>query len=138
MRLRRGTETIRELALALRDNFYYVVSMVLFVIGLHTMLTHSNLIKKIMALNIMETSIFLFFISTGYVSGGGVPILDKTGPVSGPYVNPLPQALILTGIVIAVSLTAFALALIVRMYEFYGTLDSDEIAQIRLGREERQ
>ncbi len=131
----RRNPTISDIVLALYDNLYYAVAMVLFVIGLHTMLTHSNLIKKIMALNIMETAIFLFFISGGYVANGRVPIIE--GSRNSTFVNPLPQALILTGIVIAVSLTAFALSLIVRLYQFYGTLDADEIAQIRLGREER-
>jgi len=128
----RGMQIIREMGLALRDNFYYLVSMVLFVVGFHMVLTHSNLIKKVMALNIVETAVFLFFISAGYASGGRVPIIS--GEVGRPLINPLPSALILTGIVIAVSLTAFALSLVIKMYQFYGTLDADEIASIRLGR----
>ncbi len=113
----------------LYDNFHYLVACVLFLIGFHTMLTHSNLIKKIMGMNIMDTAVFLLFISSGFVRGGKAPIV---GPgTEGPYVNPIPSALILTGIVIAVSITAFALSLIVTLYRQYGTLDADKIAEIR-------
>lgn len=123
-----------DLAQALWVNRYYFVSMVLFLVGLHTMLANPNLIKKIMGLNIMETGVFLFFISVGYVSGGRIPIMNvnQAREPAGQFINPLPSALILTGIVIAVSLTAFALSLVIRMYEFYGTLNADEIARIRL------
>ena len=121
-------ETLSKLTV----NFVYVISVILFVIGFHTMLTHANLIKKVMGLNIMDTAIFLLFVSSGYVTGGRAPIVQG-GPDGATvrYVNPVPSALILTGIVIAVSITAFALGLIVTLYKFYGTLDADEIAAIR-------
>jgi len=106
--------------------------MLLFLIGFHTMLTHSNLIKKIIGMNIMETGIFLFFISLGYVRGGSAPIISEGVEV---YINPLPSALILTGIVVGVSLTAFALALVVKLYMYYGTIDADEIMRLRGGDE---
>jgi len=112
----------------LATNMYYLVSVILFVIGFHTMLTHNNLIKKIMGMNIMDTALFLFFVSIGYIRGGQAPII-----ISGveKYVNPVPSALILTGIVISVSFTAFALALVVLLYRHYGTLDSDKILALR-------
>jgi len=126
-----------EMVQSVVANHYYLVSMLLFVIGFHTMLTHSNLIKKIIGLNIMETAVFLFIVSSGYVDGAKPPIAE--GPWDrGPFVNPLPSALILTGIVIAVSLTAFALSLVIQLYKFYGSLDADEIARIRLKEGERQ
>lgn len=112
----------------LSANMYYLVSVVLFVIGFHTTLTHNNLIKKIMGMNIMDTALFLFFVSIGYVRGGQAPILL---PGVDKYVNPVPSALILTGIVISVSFTAFALALVVLLYRHYGTLDADKIIAIR-------
>lgn len=114
------------------SNMHFLTAMVLFLIGFHTMLTHSNLIKKVMGMNIMETGIFLFFISVGYVRGGSSPIAV---PVAEGYINPLPSALILTGIVVSVSLTAFALALIVKLYNYYGTVDADKIMQLRGGEE---
>jgi multicomponent Na+:H+ antiporter subunit C len=107
---------------------HYFTAMLLFLIGFHTMLTHSNLIKKIIGMNIMETAVFLFFISIGYIRGGNAPIIDSN--VSG-YINPLPSALILTGIVVGVSLAAFALTMTVKLYEYYGTVDTDEILRLR-------
>jgi multicomponent Na+:H+ antiporter subunit C len=123
-----------EVITKLLNNYYYFAAMVLFVIGFHTMLTHSNLIKKIIGMNIMDTSIFLFFVSIGYVRGGRAPIIQEGAGYL--YVNPLPSALILTGIVVAVSVTAYALSLIVKLYAHYGTVDADEIALMRV-REER-
>lgn len=112
------------------NNINYIGAMILFIIGLYTVLTHSNLIKKIIGINIMETSIFLFFVSIGYVKGAVAPIID---PSSGEqvFVNPLPAAMILTGIVVAVSITAFALSIIIKIHEAYGTIDLDEIMKIR-------
>ncbi len=118
---------------SLGANSVYFVAVLLFVIGFHTMLVNANLIKKVMGMNIMETAVFLLFVASGYVRGGKAPIFE-VGHTAGSgevYVNPVPSALILTGIVIAVSITAFALGLIVKLYRFYGTLDADEIAHLR-------
>ncbi len=104
------------------------MAIVLFLIGFWIMLTHSNLIKKIIGMNIMETAIFLFFVAIGYVKGGRAPIYTEPGAL---YVNPIPSALILTGIVVSVSITAFALSLVIKLYSHYGTVDADEIALIR-------
>jgi multicomponent Na+:H+ antiporter subunit C len=101
--------------------------MILFAVGMYTMLTHGNLIKKIIGMNIMDTAVFLFIVSLGYVRGGQ-PAIGASGPAAG-FVNPLPSALILTGIVIAVSTTAFALALAIKIHESLGTLDADEIVR---------
>jgi len=113
------------------DNLHFLTAILLFLIGFHTMLTHSNLIKKIIGMNIMETGIFLFFISIGYVEGGSAPIIREGTAM----VNPLPSALILTGIVVGVSLTAFALALVIKLYRYYGTIDADEIMRLRSNEE---
>ncbi|RMF90022.1 MAG: cation:proton antiporter [Methanobacteriota archaeon] len=112
------------------SQYNYIVSSTLFLIGLYTMITRRNLLKKIIGLNIMDTSVFLFFISMGSVEGGRAPIVIP-GAEDVVYVNPLPQALILTAIVVAVSVTAFALALTIRLYEDYGTLDADRIRELR-------
>ncbi|MFQ6136349.1 MAG: cation:proton antiporter subunit C [Candidatus Hydrothermarchaeales archaeon] len=111
--------------------YNYLISSTLFLIGLYTMITRKNLIKKIIGLNIMDTSIFLFFISMGSVKGGRAPIVIP-GVENVVYVNPLPQALILTAIVVAVSVTAFALGLTIKLYEKYGTLNGDKIREIRI------
>ncbi len=123
-----------EMIFRLGDNFYYLTAIILFIIGFHTMLTHNNLIKKLLGMNIMETAIFLFFVAIGYVQGGRAPIIQTGRDYL--YVNPLPSALILTGIVVAVSITAYALSLIIRLYRHYGTLDASEIALLR-AREEK-
>ena len=115
------------------NNINYFGAFILFIIGLYTLLTHSNLLKKVIGINIMETSIFLFFVSIGYIKGANAPIIDLTnGNLT--YINPLPSAMILTGIVVGVSVTAFALSLIVKIHQAYGTLELDEIMEIRSGK----
>lgn len=111
------------------DNYYYMVAIILFVIGMYTMLTHSNMIKKVIAMNIMDASIFLMFVAVGYAHGSQAPIIRDNADIL--YANPLPGALILTGIVVAVSVTAYALSLIVKIYRYYDTCDYDEICDIR-------
>ena len=111
-------------------NYPYVFALALFGIGIYTVLTHSNLFKKVIGINIMEGSTYLLFIAAGNIKGGVAPIRDmsQTDLV---YVNPLPQALMLTGIVVSVSVTALSLALIARLYKFYGSVDAREIMRIR-------
>lgn len=111
------------------DNYYYMVAIILFVIGIYTMLTHSNMIKKVIAMNIMDASVFLMFVAVGYAHGSQAPIIRDNADIL--YANPLPGALILTGIVVAVSVTAYALSLIVKIYRYYDTCDYDEICDIR-------
>jgi len=95
--------------LRLLHNYHYVAAMVLFCIGLYTVIVRRNIIKKLIGLNIMETSVFFFYISIGYLDKGIAPIgVGSADPAR--MVNPIPQALILTGIVVAVSVTALALS----------------------------
>ena len=117
----------------LAGNMYFATAMILFVIGLGIMVMDPNLIKKIIGLNIADTAIFLFIVSTGYIRGGSAAIAG-TGLDREIFVNPLPSALILTGIVVAVSTTAFALVMVIQLYSYYGTINIDEIAQIRRSR----
>ena len=115
-------------------NYYEAVSVLLFGIGFATLLLHRNLIKKVIGLNIMDTAICLFLAAKGYIAGRAVPIVvDGVQDVEA-YINPIPTGLILTGIVVSVSMTAVALALIVNLYKKYDTLDFDEI--IRLSKAE--
>lgn len=111
-------------------NYPYTISVLLFVIGAIIVLNRSNLFKKLIGINIMESAIFIMFVGGGYIRGGAVPAFDKAN-VKSVYINPLPTALMLTGIVVSVSVTAFALALILRLYKAYGTTDAKEIAKIR-------
>lgn len=119
-----------SIGVKLVQNYPYVASLILFGIGCFTVLTHSNLLKKVIGINIMESSIFLIFIAAGNIRGGAVPITSSTGEDL-MYINPLPSALILTGIVVSVSVTAFALALIMKLYRIYGTIDAREIFRLR-------
>lgn len=115
-------------------NYPYAVAVVLFTIGIFIVLNKSNLFKKLIGLNIMESSIFIMFVGSGNIKGAAVPMLDQANPQP-LYVNPLPSALMLTGIVVSVSVTAFALALIIRLYNTYGTTDAKEIVKMRKERD---
>lgn len=112
-------------------NHYEAAAVILSCIGLTNLLLQRNMIKKIIGLNIMDTAVYLFLASKGYIAGRTAPILylDESGQWVNSvqaYVNPVPAGLVLTGIVVSVSVTAFALALTLRLYEHYGTLNIDE------------
>ncbi len=110
------------------------ISLLVFMIGLYGVISKNNLIKKIIGLTIMNGSIVLFFIGIGFRKVGLAPILER-GTTSGIsttiLVDPLPQALMLTAIVIGISVTALALALIVKIYAKYKTLDIQQLSKER-------
>jgi len=112
-------------------NYYDTAAMILFGVGFMTLLLNNNLIKKIIGMNIMDTSIFLFFIVKGYIQGNRAPIYESMADGGAHFINPLPSALMLTGIVVAVSTTAFALALTIRIHDVYGTIELDEVIEKR-------
>jgi multicomponent Na+:H+ antiporter subunit C len=105
----------------------HVVYVLLVAIGLFVLVNDENLVKKVVGLNIFQTGIFLFFITSAYRTGARAPLVTEAGP----FVNPLPHVLILTAIVVGVSVTGVALALIVRLYDAYGTLREDVIRDLR-------
>jgi multicomponent Na+:H+ antiporter subunit C len=105
-------------------HYNYWIVIFLMMAGFYTVISRGNLIKKIAGINIFQTSVFLLYISIGYVSDGTPPIIAE-GYSS--YSNPLPHVLILTAIVVGVSTTALGLALVVRINEAYGTIEEDEI-----------
>ena len=115
---------------ALADNYYEVVAIALFCIGFTTLFLNRNLVKKVLGLNIIDTSVYLFLAAKGYISGRNAPIVKEGIADASSYINPIPTGLILTGIVISVSVTAFSLALIVNLYKKYDTLDLDEIMKL--------
>jgi multicomponent Na+:H+ antiporter subunit C len=110
------------------SHYNYWMVIVLMMIGLYVAIARGNLIKKIVGLNMFQTSVFMLYISMGKVSGGTAPII--TGRPGEVYSNPLPHVLILTAIVVGVSTTALALALVIRIRESYGTIEEDEILKI--------
>ena len=122
-------------------NHYEAVAVILSGIGLTNLLLQRNMIKKIIGLNIMDTAVYLFLAAKGYVAGRAAPIIQITQdgiPAAGAYVNPIPAGLVLTGIVVSVSVTAFALSLTLRLYETYGTLDIDEVIERMRARRARE
>lgn len=105
--------------------YNYWIVIILMMAGLYIMIARYNLIKKMIGLSVFQTSIFYLYITMGKVEGGTPPILvDDPNAV---YSNPLPHVLILTAIVVGVATTAVALALAVRIFEAYGTIEEDEI-----------
>lgn len=121
----------------MKVNYVEIAALILFGIGFTTLLLNRNLIRKIIGFSFMDSAIYLFLASEGYVAGAKAPILDAADPVfRGPYINPIPAGLVLTGIVVSVSVTALMLALTVRLYRRYHTLNIDEIA--RQYREEKE
>ena len=112
--------------------YNYWIYVILMMIGFYAMIGKRNLVKKLIGMNIFQTAIILFFISTGAKAGGKIPILDKYevlkhGVDVNTIVNPLPHVLMLTAIVVGVSVTGVALAVMIRLFRKYGTLEEDEI-----------
>ena len=110
-----------------------ITAVILFSVGFSTLLFHQNLIKKIIAFNIMDTAIFLFLAAKGFIAGRMAPILENGLNDPSLYINPIPSALVLTGIVVSVSVTAFSLALVLRLYEKFGVLNLDEVLFLARG-----
>ena len=106
------------------SNRYTLTAVILFTVGFLNMMLQQNLIKKVVAFNIMDSSTFLFLATRGYIEGAEAAILTQHAEN---YVNPIPAGLVLTGIVVSVSVSAFSLALIQRIYRKYHTLDMREL-----------
>jgi multicomponent Na+:H+ antiporter subunit C len=124
---------VREVLIHLMARANYWVYIVLMMIGLFAILSKKNYVKKIIGMNIMQTAVILFYISTAAKRGATIPIIEH-GPGHGHalveaarYINPLPHVLMLTAIVVAVATLGVALALMIRIYRQYGTLDEDEV-----------
>jgi multicomponent Na+:H+ antiporter subunit C len=108
----------------------YILCIILFCIGLYCVLRKRNIIKIIIGLGIIEYAINLFFILVGYRTHGRAPILAKDQIIAN-MVDPLPQALVLTSIVIGLAVTALIVAIAIRIYEKYGTFDITKIRRLR-------
>ena len=108
----------------------YLLCFILFLVGLYGVITRRNLVKIVISLSIMEFSTFLFFALIGYIDRGVAPIVNPSDPAK-IYVDPLPQALVLTAIVIGLATTAMLMAVIIRLYRKYKTFDIREINNLR-------
>ncbi len=118
--------------------YNYWIYITLMMIGLYAMIAKNNLVKKIVGMNIFQTAIILFYVSIGAKKGATIPIIEH-GHGGGhhvvhaaDYMNPLPHVLMLTAIVVGVATLGVALALAIRVYNRFNTLEEDEIlAQVR-------
>ena len=111
------------------DNRFAIAAVILFVTGFVNMMVHPNLIKKVVSFNIMDSATFLMLASRGMIAGRTAAILTDGGADVTRYVNPIPAGLVLTGIVVSVSVSAFSLALVQRIYGSYGTVDMRELLE---------
>ena len=124
---------MHDLASIITSKLNYWIYIALMMIGLYAIITKNNLVKKIIGMNILQTSVILFFISIGAKNKATIPIIEHAhGPgdhaVSAlNYINPLPHVLMLTAIVVAVATLGVALALIIKLHQQYNTLEEDEI-----------
>jgi len=105
------------------DYYNYWIVVFLMMTGFYIVISANNLVKKIVGLNVFQTSVFMLYISMGKVTGGTAPIVAE-GVTQ--YSNPLPHVLILTAIVVGVATTAVGLALIIRIKRAYGTVEENE------------
>lgn len=121
---------LKELFSHLMTNYYETAAVIIFGIGFTTLLLNKNLIKKIIGFNLMDNAVYLFLASKGYIESRKAPIVVDGVRDMEAYINPIPAGLVLTGIVVSVSVTAIMLALTVKLYRRYHTLDIDEIAII--------
>jgi len=114
----------------------YLAVIALMMIGLYIMISRGNLVKKIMGMNMFQTSVILLYVSMGKVTGGTAPILIE-GAENVVYSNPLPHVLMLTAIVVGVASFALGLALVVRVQEAYGTVEEEEIVALDRAEDQR-
>jgi multicomponent Na+:H+ antiporter subunit C len=115
----------------LADYVHYIGCFGLVLIGLYIVLVKSNLIKVIIGINLIDTGVNLFLVSIGYIRMGTAPIFSQAGAAGGQMVDPVPQALVLTAIVIGVSVVALGLSIAIRLYGHYGTLDLSKIRELK-------
>ena len=115
--------------------FNYWVVVLLMMSGFYVVIASNNLVKKIVGLNIFQTSVFIMYISIGKVRGGSAPIIDANVEL---YSNPLPHVLILTAIVVGVATTALGLSLIMRIKSAYGTIEENEILALSTEEDEAE
>ncbi len=118
----------------------YWLFTLLMMTGLYIVVAKGNLVKKVVGLNMFQTSVFMLYISMGKIAGGTAPIFptDMKIDPNVAYSNPLPHVLILTAIVVGVATTSLGLALIVRIREEYHTIEEGLIQKIELEKATRE
>jgi multicomponent Na+:H+ antiporter subunit C len=111
------------------EKFNYFIYIALMMLGIYGMISKKNLMKKLISMNIFQTSIMLFFISIGYKQGATIPIITEGLQTASAYINPLPHVLILTAIVVSVGTTGVAIAILIALFKKVGSLEEDEILE---------
>jgi len=113
--------------LATHANYWLVGALLL--IGLYGMIAKENMMKKLMAMNVMQVAVIIFFLALAQKSGATAPILvhGAEHAEAAEYVNPLPHALMLTAIVVSLSTTGVALALLMRIHRRHGSLEEPDV-----------
>jgi multicomponent Na+:H+ antiporter subunit C len=109
---------------ALAPHYSYWMTIVLIVAGMYILIARGNLLKKLLGLGVLQSSVYLLYIAPGKLIGGTAPIIAEGYAL---YSNPLPHVLILTAIVVGVATLALGLAIVVRIREAYGSIEEDEI-----------
>lgn len=128
---------MNELLALIVAKYNFWLYIILMMIGLYAMIAKNNLMKKLVGMNIFQTAIILFYVSIGYKHGGTLPIIQGGHGThdavihAADYINPLPHVLMLTAIVVSVATFGVAMALCVKIYQRYQTLEEDEL-RIRL------
>ncbi len=112
----------------------YLLTFALLLVGLYAVVAKKNVIKIIVGVLILDYAINMLLVLVGYRSGGKAPILspgEQASSLARTAVDPLPQAMVLTSIVIGLGITALMVAMAIRLYEKYGTFDMDKIRRLR-------
>lgn len=109
----------------------YALSILLLAVGLHGMLVQRHLVRKLLAMGVLQVAVITFFVALAAKSDAGPPLAPASGqaPVARQHANPLPHALMLTAIVVGVSTYGVGLALLIRVHRRYGTLDEAELLE---------
>ena len=110
-------------------HIHFWLSGALLLIGLYGLLASTHLVRKLMGMNIMQVAIIVFFLTLAAKTDATFPLIgqDEVAPAADGYVNPLPHALMLTAIVVGVSTTGVALALVIRIHRHFGTLEEPKL-----------
>ncbi len=110
---------------------YFITSVLVILIGMYAVLVKRNIIKIVIGLSVIDSGVHLLLIAIGYFNNGTAPIFSKAGLTPDKMVDPVPQALVLTSIVIGLAVTAVALSLVIRLYDHHKTLDINKIRKLK-------
>ena len=105
----------------------YMLTIILFFLGMYGIASCGNYMKKLISMNIMQVAVIFFFLTLGQKLGGTIPVAIAGEGAADNYVNPLPHALMLTAIVVSLGTSGVGLALLMRIKERYGTIEEEDI-----------